>query len=66
MIDLLSFSLCSVSLDGGNPTVLQGGHYTEYPIKSIEVLDEECGKTGMEREMSFLTRTSSQAGVSFT
>ena len=48
MIDLFSFSLCSVSMDGGNPTVLDIGKYTDQPIRTIAVLHEECGKNGME------------------
>ena len=48
MIDLFTFSLCSVSLDGGNPTVLDIGKYTDHYIKSIAVLHEECGKSGIK------------------
>ena len=47
MINWFSFSVCSVSLDGGNHTVLDLGEYTDTVIWSIAVLHEECGKTGM-------------------
>ena len=48
MIDLFFFRLCSVSLDGRNPTVLDIGKYTDENIRNIAVLHEECGETGME------------------
>ena len=47
MIDLFSFSLCSVSLDGGNPTVLDIWENTDNGIEMIAVLHEECGKSGI-------------------
>ena len=47
MIDLLYFRLCSVSLGGGNHTVLDIGNYTDNYITSIEVLHEEFGKSGI-------------------
>ena len=50
MIDLFSFSLCSVSLDGGNPTVLDIWENTDNDIPSIAVLHEECGKSGIKRK----------------
>ena len=48
MIDLLSFRLYSVSLYGGNTTVLDIGKYAGHAINSIAVLHEECGNTGTE------------------
>ena len=48
MIDLLSFRLYSVSLYGGNATVLDIGKYAGQTIFSIAVLNEECGNTGTE------------------
>ena len=47
MIDLFSFSLCSVSLDGGHPTFLDIWENTYNDIEMIAVLHEECGKSGI-------------------
>ena len=43
MIDLFSISLCSVSLDGGNHTVLYTWENTADDISSIAVLHDKCG-----------------------
>ena len=41
------FRLWSVSLDGGNSTVLDMWGYTVYQISKIAVLHEDCGNSGM-------------------
>ena len=48
MIDLFFFSLCSVSMDGGDPTVLGTWENTDDYIKTIAVLHEKCGKSGIK------------------
>ncbi len=45
-LHLFYFRLWSVSLDGGNPTVLDTWGYDYSTIIDIAVLHEECGKSG--------------------
>ena len=48
MTDLSFFSLCSVSMDGGESTVLGTWENPYDYITSIAVMHEECGKSGIE------------------
>ena len=48
MINLLSFRLLSVSLGGGDSTVLAIWNYTANYPPHMAVLHEECGKSGIK------------------
>ena len=48
MIDLFSFSVGSVSLYGGNSTIIDIAGVTTENVIGIKVLHEKCGKSGMQ------------------